>query len=563
MNFVVGFKRPLALSFILLSSASIGFSPAWGVNPPQEDPTEVSASSPTPQQVDQKLYDIDYEPILSAESHPNILSYLPIEILVRCKEVSWNVLSSVEEMMYPKVCDFINSALNDNTPTLKMLFDVITQDMSDLPTRLSKVTDLYVPLSKGQNVMDLEDFLKASMKNFTVLEIKRCTSILRYLYLLPEFKGEYWQEKFVKEALKVDAKDLPDRVQATAKHMEMLFTPDMDSNAEFNIIIEALKVDAKDLPEIALAIAENKEKFFRNDISTKDKCTIIRGILVYFLNGGNIQDFPERAQAIEEHREMLFIPEMEDSETTDIIIEALKVDARDLPGRAQAIADHIDKLFTPDMNYDAKELIIIEALKVDARDLPGRVQAILENKEKLFTPDMEIWEKADVMMEALTLDAQDLPGRAQAILENRDKLFTPDMWSLDKLYIIQAALQLDAQHLPERAQAIAENKEMLFMETINGWEKQQIICIALRVDIEDVSSRIKAIDQEINTFLTSEMKMQLPSSVRSTRSLALKLEANELEKTAKYIKENMPTDLETFKQKQNYIEYILMNRNFE
>lgn len=202
MNFVADFKRPLALSFVLLSSAAVGFSPAWGVEPPQEDPTHFSTSLPAPQPMTQPLEEERNdaaEPDIPQTELGNVLSYLPVEDSVRFAQTSQKYSAISQQILYQRMCQFFNSSLNDTTPTLRLLFDAITQDESDLSNKLSKVTDLYSPLSRGVDVKNFEYFMKEAFSSAPalpedhiqnpVVHIKKITPLLRIIHLFPDHEA--------------------------------------------------------------------------------------------------------------------------------------------------------------------------------------------------------------------------------------------------------------------------------------------------------------------------------------------------------------------------------------
>ena len=356
MNFVADFKRPLALSFVLLSSTAGSFSPAWSVEPPQEDPTHFSTSLPAPQPMTQPLEEErsdTLDPGISLAGLNNILSYLSVEDFVRFAQTSQTYSSMGPKILYGKMCQFFESTLNDDsTPALRSLFDAITQDESDLSNKLSKITDIYAPLSRGVDVDTYEDFMtnvfnliqqESLFKHIqdTPTHVKKFTPVLRIIDLLPSIEGNLFYKYIEKE---IDTKGSPHRAQDAA-HIIKLLTPDMKGSEKSDIIRAALTVDT--------------------------------------------QDLPEKAQVISQSKEMLFTPDMRSSEKSDIIRAALTVDAKDLPGRAQAIAAHKENLFTPDMRSSEKSDIIRAALTVDAKDLPEKALAISQSKGMLFTPNMK------------------------------------------------------------------------------------------------------------------------------------------------------------------------------
>jgi hypothetical protein len=473
MNFVADFKRPLALSFVLLSSAAGGLSPAWGVEPPQEDPTHFSTSLPAPQPMTQPLEEERSDTLdpgislaglkdgLNKAGFNNILSNLSVEDVVRFAQTSQRSSSMGPKILYRKMCQFFESTLNDDsTPALRALFDAITQDESDLSNKLSKVTDIYAPLSRGIDIDAYEDFMTDVFNliqqdscfkhiQYTAAHVKKFTPVLRIIDLLPSIKGNLFYKYIQKE---IDTKGPPHRAQDAA-HIIKLLTPDMEDWEKSDIIMAALTVDTQDLPEKAQVISQSKEMLFTPDMKGSAKRDIIRAALTV-----DAKDLPEKALAISQSKEVLFTPDMRSWDISRIIGAALTVDAKDLPGRAQAIAAHKEKLFTSDMDCEAKSYaIIIPALTVDAQDLPGRAQAISEHKKKLFTPDMNGWDKSFIIRAALTVDAKDLPEKALAISQYKEMLFIPNMKSEEKRGIIIEALKVDAKDLLARAEKIAQS----------------------------------------------------------------------------------------------------------
>ena len=570
MNFVADYTRPLALSFVLLSSTAGSFSPAWGMEPPQEDPTHFSTSLPAPQPMTQPLEEERSDTLdrgISLAGLNDILSYLSVEDVVHFAQTSQTYSSMGPKILYGKMCQFFQSTLNDDsTPALRALFDAITRDESDLSNKLSKVTDIYAPLSRGVDVDTYEDFMTnvfnliqqaSHFKHIqdTPTHVKKFTPVLRIIDLLPSIEGNLFYKYIEKE---IDTKGPPHRAQDAA-HIINLLTPDMKDSEKSDIILKALTVDTQDLPGRSQAISQSKEMLFTPDMKDSEKRGIIEAALTV-----DAKNLPEKAQAISQSKEMLFTPDMSGMDKNRIICAAITVDAKDLPGRAQAIAAHKENLFTSDMDCQAKSFVIITALTVNAQDLPGRAQAISEHKKKLFTSDMVDWNKSLIIRAALTVDTQDLPGRAQAISQSKEMLFTPNMKDSEKSGIIIEALKVDAKDLLARAEEIAQSKEMLFIQADKRWFKGQIIGVALRVDIEDVTARIITIENEISTFLKPDLEkpdLGVDSWNRfvfmdKMRTLALRLEPNKFEEKSHHIKTNMPAHLNPSQQRE-YIQNVL------